>query len=100
MIDIGAGCGETAMFYLLHGASKVVAIEGDLSFYKLLVKNFIGDDRVIPVYADVGHVKLDIEGAERGSMIATHNELRPVLKHLLNGIERIYKIEADQPGAP
>ena len=29
VLDVGAGCGETAFFYRLYGAKKVVAIEAD-----------------------------------------------------------------------
>ena len=27
ILDIGAGCGETALFYFKHGAEKVVCVE-------------------------------------------------------------------------
>ena len=27
VLDVGAGCGETVLFYILHGAKKVIAIE-------------------------------------------------------------------------
>jgi len=29
VLDVGAGCGETALFYLKHGAQRVICIEAD-----------------------------------------------------------------------
>jgi predicted RNA methylase len=39
VLDVGAGCGETALFYYLHGASRVIAIEPQSSLTHLLRKN-------------------------------------------------------------
>jgi hypothetical protein len=39
VLDVGAGCGETAHFYFLHGAKKVIAIEPDESACSLLKAN-------------------------------------------------------------
>ena len=39
VLDVGAGCGETALFYYLHGASRVIAIEPLTSLVPLLRKN-------------------------------------------------------------
>ena len=72
VIDIGAGCGETALFYLMHGATQVVAIEGAYDAFTLLRRNFAGDNRVIPIYASVGKVKVDIEGGEEGMDVEAH----------------------------
>ena len=39
VLDVGAGCGETALFYFLNGASKIFAIEPNEEAYKLLLEN-------------------------------------------------------------
>jgi hypothetical protein len=39
VLDVGAGCGETAYFYFLHGAKRVIAIEMDPVQLELLKKN-------------------------------------------------------------
>jgi hypothetical protein len=39
VLDVGAGCGETALFYYLHGTSRVIAIEPQSSLSPLLRKN-------------------------------------------------------------
>ncbi len=39
VLDVGAGEGETAMFFLQHGASKVVCIEPELEAYSYLAFN-------------------------------------------------------------
>ena len=39
VLDIGAGCGETAYFYFHHGAKRVIAIEIDPVQVELLKKN-------------------------------------------------------------
>ncbi|OLC62733.1 hypothetical protein AUH73_03925 [archaeon 13_1_40CM_4_53_4] len=39
VIDIGAGCGETALFYYHHGAKTVIAIEPEPSLVSVLRRN-------------------------------------------------------------
>lgn len=39
VLDVGAGCGETALFYYHHGASRVIAVEPEPSLVPLLRKN-------------------------------------------------------------
>jgi SAM-dependent methyltransferase len=39
VLDVGAGCGETALFYYHHGAKKVIAIEPQPSLVSLLRRN-------------------------------------------------------------
>jgi hypothetical protein len=80
VLDLGAGCGETAQFYLNHGAKRVIAIESNPDAYKLLVKNFAHEDRVVCVSANIDSVKMDIEGAEKNMILETH--FFPLLKHL------------------
>ncbi len=39
VLDVGAGCGETALFYYYHGAEKVIAVEPEPSLAPLLKRN-------------------------------------------------------------
>ena len=39
VLDVGAGCGETALFYYYHGAKKVIAVEPQVSLTPLLKRN-------------------------------------------------------------
>jgi len=72
VLDLGAGCGETAQFYLNHGAEKVISIESDSNCYDMLRSNFANDHRVIPILAHIDSIKCDIEGGERDLVIETH----------------------------
>ena len=72
VLDVGAGEGETAYFFLLHGAKKVICIEPDEKCYARLVRNAAGK----PIQClhkefqladlDILHdfMKMDIEGWE------------------------------------
>ena len=72
VLDLGAGCGETAQFYLNHGAGRVICIESDPGCYAKLCANFANDGRVIPILAHVDSIKCDIEGGERDMILETH----------------------------
>jgi hypothetical protein len=39
ILDVGAGCGETALFYYRHGASRVIAVEPQAPLTPVLKKN-------------------------------------------------------------
>jgi FkbM family methyltransferase len=39
VLDVGAGCGETALLFFLHGAHKVIAVEPDLKAVECLKEN-------------------------------------------------------------
>ena len=69
VLDIGAGNGETAQFYLNHGAEKVICVEPDA---KLLRENFGEDPRVVIIPLAVDSIKSDCEGAEKNMVIETH----------------------------
>lgn len=72
ILDVGAGEGETARFYLEHGAKKVICIESDPEAFKLLLKNSQGRSMVClnkkfsisDLNMDFDLVKVDIEGDE------------------------------------
>jgi len=71
-LDIGAGCGETAHLYLLHGAIKVICIEGNKNCLINLKKNFEHDPRVTIIEHFVENIKIDIDGGEKNMMVETH----------------------------
>jgi predicted RNA methylase len=66
VVDIGAGNGETALFYLLHGATEVIAIEPKAA---LLRENFGNDPRVVIIESPANCVKVDGEGCEDGMTV-------------------------------
>ncbi len=76
VLDLGAGCGETVMFYLNHGAENVLAVEGNSECFRNLAKNFGGDGRVSLHHIMIDHLKVDIEGGEKGMIIETHFPFR------------------------
>ncbi len=72
VLDVGAGCGETAQFYLLHGVEQVVCIEGDPEALAVLHRNFDRNPHVTIVPLMIDHIKIDIDGAEEGMLLETH----------------------------
>ena len=72
VLDLGAGCGETAFFYLNHGAKHVISVEPPGPALDLLRRNFGDDPRVTIVPASVDRIKIDIEGFEEGMLVETH----------------------------
>jgi hypothetical protein len=74
VLDVGAGCGETALFYYAHGAGKVIAIEPDSTLGPLLSRNMAHnkwDMQVVERPFDVSmlewpfdFMKMDGEGCE------------------------------------
>lgn len=76
VLDVGAGCGETAYFYFQHGAEKIIAIEMDELQVSLLKKNAEVNKwniKLIPRAFEIEDLrrekfdlaKIDIEGGER-----------------------------------
>ena len=73
VLDVGAGEGETAKFFLEHGAKKVVCLESDVESYKNLYQNSKRFRGIEPLnasfslkhlYLDFDFLKMDIEGYE------------------------------------
>jgi len=85
VLDVGAGCGETALFYYLHGASRVIAIEPQTSLVHLLGKNMSRnkwDMKVVEGPFDLSmldwnfdFMKMDGEGCE--AQLLTANSIPP-----------------------
>lgn len=73
VLDVGAGEGETALFYLAHGAEKVICVEANPSCFENLRRNCDLHREISSVLApfdlfmlDFPHdfMKMDIEGYE------------------------------------
>ena len=74
VLDVGAGCGETADFFFKHGARKVICVEPDLKKIERLRRNAQKqrwDIEVIPDVFKLKHLslpfdyaKIDCEGGE------------------------------------
>jgi len=87
VLDIGGGCGETALFFFAHGAAKVIAIEQDPRAAQLAVLNGSANRwnyQVINEEAKLEHLaiphdfmKSDIEGGERLFLDPSVKELGP-----------------------
>lgn len=79
VLDVGAGEGETALFFLHKGASKVVCVEAD----KTCFKNLIANSKKFPLtlilepfklkHLKIPHdfLKVDIEGYEESLLDVT-----------------------------
>jgi predicted methyltransferase len=72
VLDLGAGCGETANFYLLHGAQHVLCVEPDQNALAHLYKNYGKDPRVTIVPEGFDLVKMDVEGKEENMIVECH----------------------------
>lgn len=85
VLDVGAGCGETALFYYCHGASRVIAIEPQSSLVPLLRRNMSRnkwDMKIVegPFQASMlewnfDFMKMDGEGCE--AQLLTEDSLPP-----------------------
>lgn len=74
VLDVGAGCGETALFFFLKGAEKVICIEKDQSLRPFLEKNKEANNWNLAIIIEPFNLKhldlrfdaakMDIEGAE------------------------------------
>ncbi len=84
VLDVGAGCGETAIFYLKHGAEKVIAIEPNPKAFELLKENLSGlNVEAINTQFNLSHLqlqhdfmKMDGEGCEK-LLLSYEGEIKP-----------------------
>ena len=76
VLDLGAGCGETAFYYLSHGAARVIAVESDPEALSFLKRNFGDDPRVLILPEHLDNVKIDIDGGEKEMILETHFPVR------------------------
>jgi SAM-dependent methyltransferase len=87
VLDVGAGCGETAAFFFSKGASKVVAVEPNPQAVKLLEANARGNSWKLDTIFDsfklehlsIPHdfLKVDCEGGETNLLEYTGPSLGP-----------------------
>ena len=85
VLDVGAGCGETALFYYSHGASKVIAVEPQSSLISLLRSNMARNKWEMQIVEgpfqpsmlewDFDFMKMDGEGCE--TLLLGANSLPP-----------------------
>jgi len=64
VLDVGAGCGETAFLFFLHGARKVIAVEPNSKAIEYLRENIQRNKwnvEVIPGCFSLEHLKLDFD---------------------------------------
>jgi len=53
VLDVGADYGSTAAFFLRKGASNVIAVEGNTTYFQQLAANVMEVAEVIPVYLGI-----------------------------------------------
>lgn len=86
ILDVGAGCGETAYFYFMHGAKKVICIEPNLYNVEMIKHNaerFNWNIEIFPrrfilkdIDRDFDFAKIDCEGGE--SILLSRTSLPPL----------------------
>ncbi len=77
VLDVGAGEGETMVFYLLHGAKRVICVEADPDKAKVLQKNANIAEKKFKAKVDLieswlDNIKIDIDGGEENMVIEKH----------------------------
>ena len=72
VLDLGAGCGETARLFLNHGATHVIAVEPNKTALEHLYHNYGQDPRVTIVPLGLDLIKVDVDGAEEDMCIEGH----------------------------
>lgn len=86
VIDVGAGCGETIMYYALKGCRNFIAIEPNPCYADLLMKNSERNCLTVKVHNDIfrkehleeqfDFMKCDCEGGE--SILLQQEKCKPV----------------------
>jgi len=74
VLDIGAGCGETALFYFIHGVERVICVEPNPDLARVISENLCSNKWNAEVQArsfdtemlnlDFDFMKMDCEGCE------------------------------------
>ena len=86
VLDVGAGCGETAYFYFKHGASKVMCVECNEEALAYLKKNSARNNwnteildhpfELSDINREYDFMKVDCEGSE-AAILSSERDLRP-----------------------
>jgi hypothetical protein len=113
VLDVGAGCGETAAFFFNQGAKRVIAVEKDELCATLLRANVKRNSWNAEVYAQpfeismldelkFDYMKMDIEGGE--SVLLERDFLPPCSievhgRKLLDALSSKFRLEC-QPSGP
>lgn len=104
ILDIGAGEGETAKFFLEKGATKVICIEPDTEAYQKLYKNSQTHPNIIAIqdifrlqqiqeaYPTIDLIKIDIEGYEE-ELLQLPNPKTPIVLEI-HGLQLAEKFKA------
>ncbi len=74
ILDVGAGCGETALFFLLHGAGHITCVEPEAGRVRILRENATRNHWPLTIIdrpfslemltPDIDFLKMDCEGCE------------------------------------
>ena len=90
VLDVGAGCGETACFFFRHGAKKVICVEIDPDQNKLAQFNsaingwnaeVVGRGfELEDLRSDVDYMKMDCEGCEAALLLGRE---MPAFPHVI-----------------
>lgn len=100
ILDVGAGCGETAYFYFKHGAAKVICIEPNLASVEMIKRNAKKHGWNIEIYSrrfilkdmdlKFDFAKIDCEGGER--ILLMKQSLPPLAMEIHSlGLARAFK---------
>jgi precorrin-6B methylase 2 len=94
VLDVGAGCGETALFYYYHGAKKVIAVEPQAVLAPFLKRNMTRNEWDMQIVEgrfqlsmlewDFDFMKMDGEGVE--NMLLRAESLPPCAIEVHNRI--------------
>jgi len=108
VLDVGAGCGESAWFFFKQGAKKVIAVGSDIKcipFLKINRDANMWDMDVVCARFSLQHlsiphdfVKIDVEGAELILLSSSLKELGPCRVELhpsIIGKENAKRIEKE-----
>lgn len=106
VLDVGAGCGETAWLFFLLGANKVICVEPDKKACALLKKNLRGFPiQVINAPFNLRHLhlkhdfmKMDCEGGEKLLLPYLTEKLKPcVIEVHSQELERAFFFKGFNP---
>lgn len=90
--DIGANRGEAAAAALAQGFDKVVALEPAPRMFSLLAKNFLNDERVVPLklaVSDINNERIEFYECGNGELNQGDGSSTTEISWLTDGISRV-----------